>query len=74
MDRPLRTPTLLGIAIRTLRLERGLTQQELAERSGTSRRWIIDLEAGKGDNARLGMVLAVFDTLDTTLRATTRSQ
>ena len=43
----LATPTDLGRAIRHKRLERGLTQQELAERVGVARQWIIKVEKGK---------------------------
>lgn len=61
------TTKRLGAAIRALRHERGLTQQELADLSGTSRRWIIDIEAGKGHNASLGKTLGLLDTLGATL-------
>jgi y4mF family transcriptional regulator len=37
----------LGRAIRDKRLELGLTQQELAERVGVARQWIIKVEKGK---------------------------
>jgi|GEM_PF-1422281 len=62
-----RTPTRIGSTIRALRSARGLTQAELAECAGISRRWLIDLEAGRGDNARLGMTLALLDTLGASL-------
>jgi len=69
-----RTPTRIGSTIRALRSERGLTQAELAERAGISRRWLIDLEAGRGDNARLGMTLALLDTLGASLFIETDGQ
>jgi len=37
----------LGIRVRKLRTVAGWTQQELADRSFVSRKWLIDLEAGK---------------------------
>lgn len=37
----------LGIRVRKLRAVAGWTQQELADRSFVSRKWLIDLEAGK---------------------------
>ena len=63
MHRNVRTPRLLGAAVRALRHERELTQEQLAAASGISRRWIIDLEAGKGDNASLGLTLALLEVL-----------
>jgi len=66
-----RTTKRLGIAIRALRHERGLTQQELADASGNSRRWLIGIESGKGDNASLGKTLALLDYLGATLTIST---
>ncbi|TQO20230.1 y4mF family transcriptional regulator [Rhodoglobus vestalii] len=43
----LATPADLGRAIRDKRLKLGLTQQELAERVGVARQWIIKVEKGK---------------------------
>jgi HTH-type transcriptional regulator/antitoxin HipB len=37
----------LGIRVRKLRTVAGWTQQELADRSFVSRKWLIDLERGK---------------------------
>ena len=37
----------LGAALRDIRRQQGLTQAELAERAGTSRRWVCDTENGK---------------------------
>lgn len=44
--RPVHTVGQLGMEIRRLRLAAGLTQAELAERAGVSRRWLGRLERG----------------------------
>ncbi|HSY15196.1 MAG TPA: helix-turn-helix domain-containing protein [Jatrophihabitantaceae bacterium] len=41
------TPTDLGAFLANLRAERDLTQQELADLLGVSRRYIYEIEAGK---------------------------
>ncbi|WP_107120663.1 helix-turn-helix transcriptional regulator [Streptomyces olivochromogenes] len=42
-----------GDALRRLRVQAGLTQEELAERSGVSVRTIRGLETGRGSNPRM---------------------
>ena len=42
-----RSPEALGQALARLRAKRGVTQDELAESLGISRRYIYELEAGK---------------------------
>lgn len=42
-----RSPEALGEALARLRYRRGLTQDELADAIGVSRRYIYDLESGK---------------------------
>jgi HTH-type transcriptional regulator/antitoxin HipB len=42
----LRTPESLGAALRTLRSAAGLSQAELAEWSGVSRQYVVQLEGG----------------------------
>lgn len=42
-----RSPLALGHELARLRFDRGLTQEELAERLGISRRYIYELENGK---------------------------
>lgn len=44
--RPLRTVGDLADEIRRLRHEAGLTQAQLAERAGVSRRWVNQIERG----------------------------
>ncbi|MDR0782623.1 MAG: helix-turn-helix domain-containing protein [Propionibacteriaceae bacterium] len=58
------TPRQLGAAIRQARLDARLTQQELADRSRVSRRWLGVIELGKAPRAELGHVLAVLASLD----------
>ena len=52
----------LGLLVRAARTRRRMTQQDLAVAAGVSRRWIVDLEAGK-PRAELGLVLKVLATL-----------
>jgi len=58
MDTKIQTPAELGAAIRTRRKSRGLTQQELADFSGCSAKFLTDLENGK-PTVRLDKVLRV---------------
>lgn len=53
----------LGQAIRGTRIERGLSQQALAELSGLSRKYIGDLEMGK-ESVELGAALRVAAAMD----------
>ena len=52
----------LAEAIKNTRLELGLTQEELAERSGTDVRTIINMEMGRG-NPKLQTLYAVIRAL-----------
>jgi HTH-type transcriptional regulator/antitoxin HipB len=58
------TPARIGAAIRGARTRAGLTQNQLAERAGVSRRWLITLEQGQGERAELRKVLDTLDALD----------
>jgi HTH-type transcriptional regulator/antitoxin HipB len=53
-------------AVRGHRLDRGLSQSELAKRSGISRKWISEFEAGKA-TAEFGLVIRVLETLGLSL-------
>jgi len=55
-DMPLKTPEQLGFAIRVRRMERGMSQVDLAERLGVERKWIMKLEAGN-PKAEFGLIL-----------------
>ena len=61
--RHVRTPQRLGAAIRDARREAGLTQVQLAAKAGVSRAWLIEIEAGAGERAELGKVLATVHAL-----------
>jgi len=54
--------TDLGRTVRATRRELGMTQDDLALASGTGRRFIVNLEAGK-ETVRLDAVLAVVEAL-----------
>ena len=53
----------LGLAVRQARLDQGMTQAQLAEAAGVSRRWLSDLEAGKA-SAAVGLVLRTLAVLN----------
>ncbi len=52
----------LGVMLRQLREQRGLTQAEVAERSGVSRQLVVKIEKGH-PRAEIGKVLAVVRAL-----------
>lgn len=53
----------LARAIRLRRIERGMSQQELARRAALSRKWVVDFERGKA-SVELGLVMRVLSVLD----------
>ncbi|MCW2940351.1 MAG: transcriptional regulator [Actinomycetia bacterium] len=59
----------LGGVVRARRKRLGWTQQELADRAGTSRQWMVALEGGKG-RAELGLVLKALNALGLTVDLT----
>ena len=61
--RPLQTSRDLGVAIRRARLDRGLSQAELAARAGVGRPWLSEAENGKR-TAEIGRILLVLSALD----------
>jgi HTH-type transcriptional regulator/antitoxin HipB len=63
----LRTPEEVGRFVRLERRRRRMSQQDLADAAHVSRRWLIELEAGR-PRAELGLVLAVLAALGTPLR------
>jgi len=63
------SPAAAGAIIRARRIDKGLSQQTLADMAGVSRKFLIDLEAGH-NRAELGKTLAVMATLGLTLAAT----
>lgn len=64
----IRRPSDLGDLIRATRQARGLNQQNLADRLGTSRWWVNEFEGGK-PTARLDLVLRALNELQITLAA-----
>ena len=66
----LTTPAQIGATVRSARRRKGLTQAQLAERAGVSRRWLISLEQGQSERAELGKVLDTLDALGLDLRVT----
>ena len=63
------SPAAAGAIIRARRIDKGLSQQTLADMAGVSRKFLIDLEAGH-NRAELGKTLVVMATLGLTLAAT----
>ncbi len=59
----IRNPTDLGAFIRERRMKLGLDQAELAEKAGTSRKWLIEVERGK-PRAAIGLILRTLRSLE----------
>lgn len=53
----------LGLVIRERRVELKLSQEQLADRAGVGRQWIVDIEKGK-PRAQVGLLLATLRALD----------
>ncbi len=68
-----RNPKELGHLVKDVRASRRLTQAALAVQVGASRKWIIDLEAGK-DTTDLSLVLRALNVLGIELDARIRSR
>ena len=62
----IRTAADLGAFIRERRLKLGMDQSDLAEKAGTSRKWIVEVEQGK-PRAEIGLVLRTLKTLGVSL-------
>lgn len=72
----IRNAQQLGRLMRARRRELGLTQQQLADRLGRSKPWVLQVEKGK-DSAEVGLILEALtglglevDVRDPTQRAT----
>ena len=65
----IRTPADIGALIRERRAALGLDQQTLAKQVGTSRKWVIEVEAGK-PGVGLGLVLRTLRVLGIELKTT----
>lgn len=64
----IRLPSDIGTLVRATRVTRGLNQQELADKLGVSRWWVIEFEGGK-PTARLDIVLRALAELEISLTA-----
>jgi HTH-type transcriptional regulator/antitoxin HipB len=53
----------LAAVVRGRRLSAGLSQEQVAARTGVSRQWVSELERGKA-TAELGLVLGLLDALE----------
>jgi len=65
----IRTAADLGAFIRERRVKLGMDQSDLAEKAGTSRKWIVEVEQGK-PRAEIGLVLRTLKTLGVSLDIT----
>ena|SRR6266849_7096432 len=63
-----RTPSDLGALIRERRMKLGLDQRSLAQKAGTSRKWLIEVENGK-PRAEIGLILRTLKALGIELNA-----
>lgn len=61
----IRNPRDFGLLLRQARRDHGWSQQELAEKIGASRHWVIDVERGKS-TAEMGLVLKALSALGMT--------
>lgn len=59
-------PNEIGAALQGLRRSLDVTQAELAERAGVTRKWISEMENGKA-TAEVGVLCRVLDALDARL-------
>jgi HTH-type transcriptional regulator/antitoxin HipB len=64
----LRTIQDIRALVHGRRADLGLTQTELAERAGVSRKWVSTFEAGH-ETAEIGKVLALLDALELRIHA-----
>ena len=69
----IRTPADLGALIRERRIALKLDQEALAKAVGTSRKWIVEVEAGK-PRAAVGLILRALRSLGVTLQVNTSGQ
>ncbi|KGM13420.1 helix-turn-helix domain-containing protein [Cellulomonas bogoriensis] len=62
-----RSLTKLGTAVKALRLRRGWTQAELAEKAQVSRQWLVALEGSRTRGLEVGRLMRTLDALDASL-------
>jgi y4mF family transcriptional regulator len=66
MDMQIRTVSDVAAVVRSRRIARGMSQASLAAAAGVSRKWIIDMEAGK-PAIEMHLLLRALDALDAAL-------
>ena len=59
----------VAAAVRGRRMQLGLSQGDLADRAGVSRKWINEFEAGGKASAEMGHVLRVLEAVGLALHA-----
>lgn len=67
-DRVIRLPRNAGKYARDRRRQLGLTQRELAQRSGVSERTVYSFELGEKPGIHLSKMLAIYETLGLVLK------
>lgn len=65
---PLRSPSDIGVLVKTRRKSLGLSQAALAEQAGVGRRFLVELENGK-HSAQIDKTLRVLSMLGIALMA-----
>lgn len=55
----IKRPEDFGYLVKTERVDRGLTQSQLAEQAHVSQRWLSNFESGKSPRAELSKVMSV---------------
>ena len=68
----IRTATELGAFIRERRIALGMDQSALATKTGTSRKWLIEVERGK-PGAEIGLILRTLKALAVSIDLETKS-
>jgi len=58
VTRSIHTSSQLGAAFRDARGRSGMTQEALAQAAGVSRRWLLNLEAGRAGRSEIARVMA----------------
>lgn len=54
----------VGERIKSLRLQKKLTQRELAEKVGVTHEWICKIERGKANNITVSLLTSIVDNLE----------
>jgi HTH-type transcriptional regulator/antitoxin HipB len=67
----IRTAGEVALLVRDARVRQGISQEELAARVGVSRKWVSELEHGKG-SVELALALRTLNALDITIDVTMR--